>query len=422
MGNNMSEIMKIPSIRFEEFTDNWKKFKLSHLYEFSKGKGLSLDSFYEGIDSLSIAYGHLYTKYSEVINKVLMSSNDENGVISQKGDLLFPGSSTVPFGTAQSNAIMLDNVKLGGDVIIARPKQFYTYAPFISYQINAKREKLFPITVGTTITHMYGKDISNIEYYFPGIDEQKRIGKIFENLDQLISLHQCKYEKLQQVKKSLLEKMFPKEGEVVPRIRFKGFTDGWEQYKLGDLGFFKSNGVDKLSKPNEIPVNLLNYMDVYKRLKVSNKNTHQLMQVTAKPSQLIENSVTKNDVFFTPTSETPKDIGRVYVIEETLNNTVYSYHLMRFRPNQGTYYPNFPNYSLMAENVRKQFFLAAKGVQRYVISKADFESIVDTIPEYKEQTEIGEFFRSIDQLITINNKKYEKLKNIKKALLQKMFV
>ena len=182
------------------------------------------------------------------------------------------------------------------------------------------------------------------------------------------------------------------------------FNDSWEQYKLGDLGFFKSNGVDKLSKPNEIPVNLLNYMDVYSRRKVSNKNAHELMQVTAKTSQLIENSVMKNDVFFTPTSETPEDIGRVYVIEETLNNTVYSYHLMRFRPNQGTYYPNFPNYSLMTGNVRKQFFLAAKGVQRYVISKADFESIIDTIPEYREQAKIGEFFRSIDSLITLHQR------------------
>lgn len=206
-----------------------------------------------------------------------------------------------------------------------------------------------------------------------------------------------------------------------PALRFKGFTDTWEQYKLGDLGFFKSNGVDKLSKPNEIPVNLLNYMDVYSRRKVSSKNANELMQVTAKPCQLIENSVMKNDVFFTPTSETPEDIGRVYVIEETLNNTVYSYHLMRFRPNQGTYYPNFPNYSLMTENVRKQFFLAAKGVQRYVISKTDFESIVDTIPEYKEQVKIGEFFRSIDQLITLNQLKYKQLINIKKALLDKMF-
>jgi len=256
-----------------------------------------------------------------------------------------------------------------------------------------------------------GPVVSNLNISFPifngeiNFKEVKRIGGLIREIDNLITLHQRKYDKLVNTKKALLDKMFPKNGELVPKLRFRGFTDAWEQYKLGGLGFFKSNGVDKLSKPNEIPVNLLNYMDVYSRRKVSNKNAHELMQVTAKPSQLIENSVMKNDVFFTPTSETPEDIGRVYVIEETLNNTVYSYHLMRFRPNQGTYYPNFPNYSLMTGNVRKQFFLAAKGVQRYVISKADFESIIDTIPEYREQAKIGEFFRSIDSLITLHQRK-----------------
>jgi type I restriction enzyme S subunit len=172
--------------------DAWEQRKLFELYDFSKGKGLSLDSFYEGKNSLSIAYGHLYTKYSEVINEVTLSSYDENGVLSQRGDILFPGSSTVPLGTAQSNAIMIDNVKLGGDVIIARAKNSTIYAPFISYQINAQRSKLFPITVGTTITHMYGKDIANIEYKFPKYDEQVRIGKTLESIDSLITLHQRK--------------------------------------------------------------------------------------------------------------------------------------------------------------------------------------------------------------------------------------
>lgn len=153
---------------------------------------MSLDSFYEGKDSLGIAYGHLYTKYTEVINKVTLSTYDESGVLSRKGDLLFPGSSTVPFGTAQSNALMLDNVKLGGDVIIARAKDLSVYAPFTSYQINAQRSKLFPITVGTTITHMYGKDIANIKYKFPRFDEQEKIGRTFESLDSLITLHQRK--------------------------------------------------------------------------------------------------------------------------------------------------------------------------------------------------------------------------------------
>ena len=256
----------------------------------------------------------------------------------------------------------------------------------------------------------------------PKLSEQKEISALFRSIDSLITLHQRKYDKLVNVKKALLDKMFTKNGEVVPKLRFKGFTDTWELCKLGDIGTFKSNGVDKLSKPNEIPVNLLNYMDVYNRRKISNNNASELMQVTAKQSQLIENNILKNDVFFTPTSETPEDIGRVFVIEETLNNTVYSYHLMRYRPNNGVFYPNFPNYSLMTSHVRNQFFISAKGVQRYVVSKVDFEAIENYIPKYTEQAKIGEMFRTIDSLITLHQRKYEKLVNMKKALLQKMFV
>ncbi|MBR1937509.1 MAG: hypothetical protein IJ836_00950, partial [Spirochaetales bacterium] len=81
------------------------------------------------------------------------------------------------------------------------------------------------------------------------------------------------------------------EKEKKPVIRFRGFNDVWEQRKLGDLGEFKSNGVDKLSKPDELPVNLLNYMDVYNRRQISNNNCNELMQVTAKPSQLRDNNV-----------------------------------------------------------------------------------------------------------------------------------
>jgi restriction endonuclease S subunit len=198
----------VPEIRFKGYTDAWEQYKLSELYDFSKGKGLSLDSFYDGKDSPGIAYGHLYTKYSEVINNVKISSNDGSGVLSKKGDLLFPGSSTVPFGTAQSNALMLDGVKLGGDVIIARAKDLSTYAPFISYQINAKKSKLYPITVGTTITHMYGKDLANIVYNFPKFKEQTKIGRTLESLDFLITLHQRKLDQLENLKKGYMQRLF----------------------------------------------------------------------------------------------------------------------------------------------------------------------------------------------------------------------
>ena len=213
-----------------------------------------------------------------------------------------------------------------------------------------------------------------------------------------------------------------KEKTLKPRIRFKGFAEAWEQRELGSLGEFKSNGVDKLSKPDELPVNLLNYMDVYNRKKITNKNCTELMQVTAKASQKKENNVLANDVFFTPTSETADDIGHAMVIEENLDNTVYSYHLMRFRPFKDSFYKTFPNYGCDTSNVRNQMSLLAQGVQRFVLSKSQFESIKIALPSVMEQEKISLLLTDLDNIITLHQRKCEKLKNIKKSLLEKMFV
>lgn len=137
-----------------------------------------------------------------------LSSNDQ-GVLSKDNDLLFPGSSTVPNGTAQANAITLNNIKLGGDIIIGRPIQNVLVSSiFMSYQINSQRQKLFPITVGTTITHMYGKDLSKIKFSITSYSEQEKISEFFKQLDNMITLHQEKLEHLNLIKQSLLQNMF----------------------------------------------------------------------------------------------------------------------------------------------------------------------------------------------------------------------
>ncbi|MGY0837242.1 restriction endonuclease subunit S [Aerococcus urinaeequi] len=198
----------VPKLRFAIYADDWEQCKLGSIYDFSKGKGLPLNSFTYSKDDPAIAYGHLYTKYSEVISEVYLSSNDQ-GVLSKDNDLLFPGSSTVPNGTAQANAITLNNIKLGGDIIIGRPKQNVLVSSiFMSYQINSQRQKLFPITVGTTITHMYGKDLSKIKFSITSYSEQEKISEFFKQLDNMITLHQEKLEHLNLIKQSLLQNMF----------------------------------------------------------------------------------------------------------------------------------------------------------------------------------------------------------------------
>ena len=212
-----------------------------------------------------------------------------------------------------------------------------------------------------------------------------------------------------------------KKNKNVPLIRFKGFEEEWEEIRLGDFGDFKSNGVDKTVKEKELPINLLNYMDVYNQRHISVENCNELMQVTATDRQIKENNVVDGDVFFTPSSETPEDIGHVSVIEETLPNTCYSYHLMRYRPKENVFYKIFPKYSFASDYMRKQLVFEAQGVQRFVLSKDSFENLVAKKPSISEQQKIGSFFKELDDLIGAKEEELQKLRQLKSALLDAMF-
>ena len=143
-------------------------------------------------------------------------------------------------------------------------------------------------------------------------------------------------------------------------------------------------------------------MDVYKRRQLNNKMTSELMQVTAKPNQLTDNNILKGDVFFTPTSETADDIGHCMAIEETLKNTMYSYHLMRYRPYEGAFYLTYPNYAFGTNGVRNKMALMAQGVQRFVLSKSQFENIEISYTKLDEQKKIADFLTNIDSLVTLH--------------------
>jgi len=197
-----------PKIRFVGFTDDWEKKKLGEIYEFKKGKDIGLSDFVENGKYPSIAYGHLYTEYTEVISKVHFKTN-KIGVLGKANDLLFPGSSTVPNGTAQANSLQMDDVQIGGDVIIARPREIKIDSNFTSYMINSNKKILYPIITGTTISHMYGKDLAELNYLFPKTKtEQINIGNFFCTLDEQITTQKIKLDKLKQIRTAYLQKMF----------------------------------------------------------------------------------------------------------------------------------------------------------------------------------------------------------------------
>ena len=269
---------------------------------------------------------------------------------------------------------------------------------------------------GSTIKRLYNDNILHTVISMPSVAEQKKIGAFFKELDHLITLHQRKLDRLKNIKKSMLDKMFPKDGEVVPEIRFKGFTDAWEQRKLGDVGTTYT-GLSGKAKEDFGHGNgkFITYMNVFSNSVASSEMTEPV-EIDDR-----QNKVISGDVLFTTSSETPEEVGMSSVWLEKSENTYLNSFCFGYRPSI-VFEPYYLAYMFRSSSVRKKITFLAQGISRYNISKNKMMNIEIFVPTMSEQQQVGEYFRKLDHLITLHQRKLDKLKNIKKSMLDNMFV
>ena len=215
--------MNVPKLRFKEFNDEWKNFSLSELVNFSKGNILSKADLNDQGIYPCILYGQLYTKYTEVIRNVYARTNrnDKNLIKSKYGDILIPSSGETPIDISTASCIMLDNIILGGDINILSPKN--CDGRFLSYMINNnKRKEIAKVAQGHSVVHLYNDNLKKIYINIPQLNEQNKIANTLELLDKKIELQTKKIEDLKLFKKGLIYNLFNVIGE-------------YKKVKLGDL-------------------------------------------------------------------------------------------------------------------------------------------------------------------------------------------
>ncbi|PTE23954.1 restriction endonuclease subunit S [Staphylococcus equorum] len=263
--------------------------------------------------------------------------------------------------------------------------------------------------------------VGNMRFNITSLKEQQKIGQFFSKLDRQIELEEQKLEKLEEQKKGYMQKIFSQE------LRFKDESENdypeWKERKFSELLSYSSNGVDKKINKNHDIAYMVNYMDVFKKTKLNTKNRDLLMEITATKIQKEKNNLKKGDILFTPSSETREDIAKSTVVFEDLDNTVYSYHLIRLRPLDSNIFSlKYSNYLSEQNFISKQFRRLAQGAQRYTLTKEYFENIKLNLPHIKEQEKIGDFFSKLDEVINKQSQKIDELKLRKQGFLQKMFV
>ena len=270
-------------------------------------------------------------------------------------------------------------------------------------------------------------DVEDIKVSIPRINEQKQIAAYFRNLDRLITLHQRKYEKLANIKKSMLDKMFPQNGASVPEIRFKGFTDPWEQRKLDEaFGFTVPNNTLSRAELNQESGSVRNvhYGDVLiKYGSVLDAQNDELPFITGRSKDDFKGALLQNgDIIIADTAE-DETTGKVCEIVNIQDKDVVAgLHTMVCRPKNKTAEGYF-GYYMNSSSYHHQLLPLMQGIKVLSLSKTNVQKTTVKYPKDKaEQQKIADCLRRIDTLITLHQRKLEKLQNIKKSCLDKMFV
>ena len=382
----MEEKKQVPQIRFKGYVDAWEQRKLSNVTEeFKSGTFIAADEIKEN-GEYPVYGGNGLRGYSDKYNH-----NGEFALIGRQGALCGNMNFSVGKAYFTEHAVA---VKANG---LSNTRFLYYLLDKMNLGQFSDQSAQPGLAVGKLI---------KLENMFPSKQEQDKIGGYFEILDNLITLHQRKYDKLVNIKKVMLEKMFPKNGSDVPEIRFKGFTDAWEQCKLGELALFN---------PKEELPDVFEYVDL-ESVVGTEMLAHRTEEKKTAPSRAQRLAHT-GDLFYQMVRPYQKNN---YLFEKPDKHYVFSTGYAQMCPFVDGY---FLLSLVQNEQFVKNVLDNCTGTSYPAINANDLAEIEVFSPKNKrEHRQIGTYFRNLDNLITLHQRKLEKLKNIKKSMLDKMFV
>ena len=332
---------------------------------------------------------------------------DDERVVIAKGSIIFPKR-----GAAITNnkvRIAACQLYMDSNMMAVTPNDFVC-GDYLYFKITY--EQLFRIADTSTIPQINNKHIIPYKICLPPMEEQRKIAEILGVWDEAIEKQSRLIEKLELRKRALMQRL------LTGRTRLPGFTTPWQKVKLGEIGKISSAGVDKKVNEGEVPVRLLNFVDVFYRDFIYNDElTHW---VTAKPIKVEQCSVQKGDIFFTPSSEMPTDIAISAVAMEDMKGVVYSYHIVRLRPHIEMDL-HYRAYAFKTDEFYKQAERICDGSgQRYVISQDGFRNMSIHLPSLPEQKAIAEVLTTADKEIATHRKKLDALRLQKRGLMQQL--
>ena len=404
----MEEKRNVPKLRFPGFTDSWEQRRLGEIGSVAMCKRVYKDQTTEAGDVPFFKIGTFGGEPDAFISNELFEKYRELYSFPKVGDILISAAGTI------GRTIVYQGERAyyqDSNIVWLNHDERLDNSFFLQYLNNQTWSSL----EGSTLKRLYNKDILDANIALPKPDEQHRIGALFRKLDSLIALHQRELDHVKELKKGLLQKMFPKEGTNVPELRFPGFTDPWEQRRLGEVAHRvtrkNEEGMSDLPLTISAQHGLVDQRDFF---------NSQVASRDMRGYYLLE----RGEFAYNKSTSSDSPWGAIKRLTEYEKGCLSTLYIC-FGLDEGdpdflvTYYET----SRWHRGIR---MIAAEGARNHGllnIAPGDFFETELTLPgKIEEQTAIGALFAKLDSLIALHQRELDHVKELKKGLLQQMFV
>ncbi|KST93220.1 Type I restriction-modification system specificity subunit S [Lactococcus lactis subsp. lactis] len=397
---------KVPELRFKGFTDDWEERKLIEVADYRNGKAHEKDISEAGdyivVNSKFVSTNGLVKKYSDEMIAPL-SKNEIAFVLSD-----------VPNGRAIARTFLISeenkyslNQRIAGITPHADTNSYFLHS------LMNRNHYFLRFDDGVSQTNLSKKEVEKWVELYPSYGEQQKIGSFFKQLDDTIALHQRKLDLLKEQKKGYLQKMFPKNGEKVPELRFAGFADDWEERKLGDLSQDTIGGGTPKTSVTEFWNGEIPWIQ---SSDLANDKLYGVLPKKFITEDAVKNSATKLIPANSIAIVTRVGVGKLAFMpyEFASSQDFLSLSNLQVDCNFGMY----SIYKMLQRELNNIQGTSIKG-----ITKADLLDKETFVPiKVEEQQKIGSFFKQLDDTIALHQRKLDLLKEQKKGFLQKMFI
>ena len=400
---------KTPAVRFIGFAEDWEQRKLGEVSESYSGgtPSVGVKEYYGGQIP--------FIRSAEINSEITELSLTEGGLKNSSARLVDVGDILYALYGATSGEVGRARLKgaINQAILAIKPHAGYD-SEYLAQWLRKSKHSIIETYLQGGQGNLSGTIVKELSVDFPLLKEQQTIGNFFSQLDHLITFHQRKYEKLKNIKKSMLEKMFPKNGSNVPEIRFKRFTDAWEQRKFSDLVQIERGGsprpIDDFITDSPDGLNWVKIGDAPAQGNYITKTAEKI-----KPEGLSKTrEVHPGDLILSNSMS----FGKPYIMG--IDGCIHDGWLL-IRNTYKVFDLTFLCHLLGTPQMIIQYKSLAAGSTVNNLNKELVGNTVVTIPTIKEQRVLGQYLETLDNLITLHQRKYDKLTNVKKSMLEKMF-